>query len=395
MHFKKVLADFLKATVLCLLPLSLFAKNLSAPLINVVSLSSDGHYAISANQLHQAILWNLSNHKFRLLSEQVNPNSVYFIKDSDRFIWQTLSDNDVHLQNVQSDLLLSFHVEPLYAQVMSQFMRHYFASYPDGHITYGFEQHMKIIQPSSVKASHHILLTMNMPKHLVLSYSTSQPHYLKPRGDLTLWDSHSGHLLHRFAIPQLISATALSPNGDYILADDRHGHLTIWSTATYKQTYRFAQLDKSSLKPPKYFDISALKKEKIYSLCFVSDDYFLEIPMYQPYAILYKLGNPNPIKYYYLGRKPLVVQNDEGVRAVSSSWEGHLLLMTIDSKQSGLVEYRFNPRSLALKKVWYSGQPSAPKVMYKKVDQHPHVQFVEKQRGPKPRHWYTLVTKFI
>ena len=68
--------------------------------VYVLSLSTDGNYAISTNTGRTAILWDLKNHKKKTLDRTANIYSAYFIKNSDNFMWQHDTDNEVIIENV-------------------------------------------------------------------------------------------------------------------------------------------------------------------------------------------------------------------------------------------------------------------------------------------------------
>ena len=93
----------------------------------VVSVSSDGHYAISSNKNNGIVLWNLKNKSYKILSRNGNIYSAYFIKKSDSFIWQDLN-NIVHVDNINGKELFHFKNFPTYGQVMAPDLKTYFAA---------------------------------------------------------------------------------------------------------------------------------------------------------------------------------------------------------------------------------------------------------------------------
>jgi hypothetical protein len=64
---------------------------------NLLSLSSDGHYAVSTNLANQIILWDLVAHTQKVISNHANSYSAYFIKNSPYFMWQELPANQLQL----------------------------------------------------------------------------------------------------------------------------------------------------------------------------------------------------------------------------------------------------------------------------------------------------------
>ena len=62
---------------------------------NLVSVSSNGHYAVTSNLANQIILWDLKNHTQKVISNHANSYSAYFIKNSPYFMWQELPANQL------------------------------------------------------------------------------------------------------------------------------------------------------------------------------------------------------------------------------------------------------------------------------------------------------------
>lgn len=68
-----------------------FPKDLNSTYANnIVSLSSDAHYAVTSNMHNQIVLWDLQKHTYKIISNHANSYSAYFIKNSPYFMWQSL-----------------------------------------------------------------------------------------------------------------------------------------------------------------------------------------------------------------------------------------------------------------------------------------------------------------
>ena len=96
------------------------------------------------------------------------------------------------------------------------------------------------------------------------------------------------------------------------------------------------------------------KSSAILSIKFITKNYYLRFTTYIPYAILYKLGNPKPIKYLPLGTQPFPSVNDYSRdQSIDTSPSAHILVM---GKQyaPGIIVYKFNPKTLILNKTWVS-----------------------------------------
>jgi len=76
--------------------------------LSVVSLSSDGQYAITSGADKRITLWNLKNRKAKIISTDANIYSAYFIKNTHNFIWQDLKENKVYVQDVNENIIKTF-----------------------------------------------------------------------------------------------------------------------------------------------------------------------------------------------------------------------------------------------------------------------------------------------
>lgn len=93
----------------------------SSPDLNmVISLSSDGNYAISTNTNQQAILWDIKDKTYRVIANNANIYSAYFIKNTNDFIYQDNKTNDVIVENTNGQIIKQFNPGfPTYGEVMT------------------------------------------------------------------------------------------------------------------------------------------------------------------------------------------------------------------------------------------------------------------------------------
>lgn len=86
----------------------------------VVSLSSDGNYALSTNTNQQAILWNIKDKTYKIVANHVNIYSAYFIKNTSDFIYQDNNSNSVIVENTNGQIIKQFNPDfPTYGEVMT------------------------------------------------------------------------------------------------------------------------------------------------------------------------------------------------------------------------------------------------------------------------------------
>lgn len=93
----------------------------------VVSISSDGQFVISSHRDNRLVLWDLPAQKIKLISKNANIYSAYFIKHSDKFLWQDLNDT-VFVQDLNGKIIESFSHSTSYGQVMTSDLHDYFSS---------------------------------------------------------------------------------------------------------------------------------------------------------------------------------------------------------------------------------------------------------------------------
>ena len=67
---------------------------------SMLSVSSDGKYVISAHHGNYLILWNIAKKTKKIISKSANIYSPYFVKNTDKFIWQDLKTNSVYVQDI-------------------------------------------------------------------------------------------------------------------------------------------------------------------------------------------------------------------------------------------------------------------------------------------------------
>jgi hypothetical protein len=161
------------------------------------------------------------------------------------------------------------------------------------------------------------------------------------------------------------------------LAADEDARNHVWSTQTYEHLFKLWDLQlghylrtdsktqndiydtKGLILPPKDFDDTTGTSEMIYSYKFIDQNHYLRITMSQPYAILYKVDSPKPLKYFYLGKDPLPALNDFAQdAAIDSSPSKHILVIAMHADASGILEYQYDPKIMTLKRIWVGDFPA-------------------------------------
>jgi len=105
-------------------------SNKAPPDLNmVVSVSSDGHYAIATNTNKQAVLWNLKDHSYKIIFKDANIYSAHFIKNTNDFIYQNDKTNEVVVENTDGKVIKTFNPGfPTYGEALTSNLNIYAAA---------------------------------------------------------------------------------------------------------------------------------------------------------------------------------------------------------------------------------------------------------------------------
>lgn len=394
---KKILLTF----IFILYPISGFPSHEAM----VVSISSDGAYAISSHMGKKLILWDITNKKAKIIAKNVNIYSAYFIKKTHLFMWQDLN-NKVIIQNVDGKIIQSFLFLPTYGQAITSDLKHYFASdihwnlfIKNGNSTRIIKKAFDIYNFAS--AQKLLNLTLSDDNKFLLSaglaiddydklpikagWNSFEAEHVKPGtiginaslfDGIVLWDTKTGAPIKKFFGNVFKTSAAISPKGDYIVGIDENYWGFVWRLPSGKR--EFVLWDLSSGNPIKYnqfnvvvkFDATGLipppddfmlrKKSApcaIYAVRFIDNDYYLRFDTDVPYAILYRINDPKPLKYFFLGDSPTPSLDDyTRNQAIDTSPSTNTLVMAKESS-GGIIVYKYHPQSKILEKIWSPAIP--------------------------------------
>ena len=355
--------------------------------VMVVSLSSDGRYAVSSHQGNFIILWNLKNRRKIIISRRGNIYSPYFIKNKDCFIWQGLN-HTVYVQNVEGERISSFKIFPVYGELMSSNLKDYFASDINWNLYKGYGK-----QPFQMKkgwvgflgAGKLLNLTLsNNGRYLLTSgdamWSDFEP-LIKGKNGLTangylktsflkgvvLWNVEDGQPLYKlFGNNQSVFAT-ISPDGKYVVAGDELMWNFGWKTKTgekfisyydpmgivyYAKGHAYRYSKGFPKYPSDFFNEDPNRLCRIIAIKFISNDCFLRFYVNNHFAMLFKVDNPMPQGYLNLGTKPYPSVNDfDRDQAIDTAPLVHILV-TGQQYANGINVYRYYPKDRTLTKLY-------------------------------------------
>ncbi len=357
--------------------------------IYVLSVSSDGHYAISTDFGGRAVLWDLIKHKRKIIDRHANSYSAYFIKNTDDFMWQN-QDEWVHVQDVNGKKIQTFKVPfTVFGQVMTSDLQHYLASDIDWNVFLKDNQELRKIrsdQGGFLGGQKLYNLTLSADDKTVLgsglgssgndnlpNLKPNQPGYYKDLliQGVALWDVNTGKALQKYSGNVAKTFATISPDEQYVVGGDEDSWGYVWETNTGKAIFQLWSLsagiatkqdqygdniefNKAGLisVPKDFMDDNDIYHEDIISLKFIDQTHYLRFTTRTPYAILYNLTDPKPQKYFPLGRHPWPAVNQYyRDQAIDTSWQAHILVMGKEYK-GGILVYQYDPEKKTLTKVW-------------------------------------------
>jgi len=365
--------------------------------VMVTSVSTDGDYTVTSNLGRQLILWNIKDKTKKIISTDANIYSAYFIKNTDDFIWQNDKTNTVYVENVKGEILKSFNPGfPTYGEVMTSDLKNYFASDVKWNVYKITDNSKQIIKQGfdgflgtgkllnlSLSNLNNFLVTSgyagNEGDDLPLSkgYTARDINpQIPPKANFSLlngvalWRVQSGKPLYKLQGNVAKTYATISPDGKYVVSGDENVKVLVWNANTGKLITKAKVLGnlkklkdgnvilekKGFPTPPEDFT----KQSFIYAvetLKFIDKDHYLRFPNQNPYAILYKVTNPIPLKYLPLGKKPWPSVNDYVLdQSIDTSPQAHILVMGMETG-SGIIVYKYVPKTQTLKKIWVAKGP--------------------------------------
>jgi WD40 repeat protein len=357
-------------------------------IVMMLSVSSDGQYAVSSHLNGEIILWDITKHSKKLIARHANIYSAYFIKHSHWLMWQDIN-NIVHIQDINGKSILQFQNRfPVYGQVMSNDLTQYFTSDEYWNLYEGLG-----ISQTLIKSAYDINGFISSGKLLNLTLS-SDCHFLLTSGDaehaydevplqigndvksavhhgydvgpinasllegVVLWNAHSGKPIHKLPGNEVKTFATISSDNKYLISGDENEFLLVWNAKTGKKYYTVSN---AILDIPKDINDPLLKNHinAILTLKFIDNhhDYLRFNYRSFNYAVLYNVANPNPLKFISLGKNIWPAVNDfSRDEAIDTAPDANILVMG-QADGSGIIVYRYYLFAKTLQKVWETTAP--------------------------------------
>lgn len=347
--------------------------------VMVLSVSSDGQYVISSNQNKSIILWDIKNKTSKILSKNGNVYSAYFIKNTHNFMWQDL-EGFVHIQNVKGKTLRIFYNLPVYGEVMTSDLKQYIASNEKWGIFEGIninQKPIKLGESGFFGAGKLLNLTLSDDNKYLLTSGFGSDwdkeklytgknelkrnyHALSKislMDGVVLWNVQTGKPIQKFSGNAAKTFATLSQDNNYIVSGDEQPRAFVWKRFPLELKFRLLELwDHRFIQPPDEFKtVKGYKTSQILAVKFIdTKGHYLRFTTYVPYAVLYSVENPMPLKFLSLGTKPFPSINDYSRdESIDTAPKVNILVM---GKQDGggIIVYKFNPKTFFLHKIWVS-----------------------------------------
>ncbi len=357
----------------------------------VVSVSSDGRFALSSHLDNRIVLWNLERKEKTLVSDNANIYSAYFVRGAELFLWQDIGDV-VHIQGVSKEEFDSFPHFPTYGHVLSADLKHYVSCDADWNLFHGSGDAMKPVKqdgdsPSFLGQGKLLNLTLADEGNLLLSAGRgfdipdnlpiTDEGAVRPEqmysdyAGVVLWEFSSGRPLFKFPGNSAKTNATMSPDGQYVVSGCEGGSSFVWDANSGKLLHEDASLyhgilnkngsddyekwtfDDTGLIPPPE-DLNTKVGGATLAIKFIDQHHYLRFLTNSPYAVLFHVDNPLPLKYLYLGRNPLPAVRDY-VRnaAMDTAPEAGILVMG-QQYGDGILVYKYDSEKQKLERVWVS-----------------------------------------
>ncbi|WP_242649554.1 WD40 repeat domain-containing protein, partial [Rodentibacter pneumotropicus] len=327
----------------------------------------------------ELVLWDLSKKEKKLLAQNANPYSAYFIPDSHEFMWQD-SNNVVHIQNVEGKEILQFPHFKTEGQVISADKSFYLSADEWGKFYKGHGKDLIPIYtdaPISPSQSYKFVIVGNYllsvgdvltargapPAQTKLTAPPVNPDKYKKDSYLgmTLWNIKSLKPLARLWGNSGRTMGVISPDGKWIVATSENGQRYMWSLLNPNQRSRLADTDglfkdeimtedKSKLLPiPEKFKDKLISRSSSFAVAFVTEKDFILLPnSNDELALLYTTGDPWIKAYVEIGNKPEI---SRGNLSIASSYKANILV-TGQYGRGGINVYKYHPNTKELEKIW-------------------------------------------
>lgn len=355
----------------------------SSSIVMMISVSSDGHYAISSHLDGRIILWNIKNHTKKIIATHANIYSAYFIKHTGCYIWQD-QNNRVYVQNIKGKKLFAFQNHfPVYGQVMSSDFKNYFAADRFWNLYQGIGVKQRIIKYAygidgflssgkllnlALSDNNHYLITsgdaerayddvplsagINSKSAALHNYNTGLLNASLLEG-VVIWNADTGKPLFKLPGNEVKTYATISPDNNYVISGDENEFLLVWNAHNGKKYYTVSN---NKLDVPQDINDPLLKNHinAILTLKFIdhNNDYLRFNYRLFNYVMFYQINNPTSVKYISLGKFTWTsVNNFLRNESIDTAPDAGILVMG-QADGDGIIVYQYHFQTDSLQKIW-------------------------------------------
>ncbi len=368
-------------------------SNHAPPNLNMVlSVSSDGNYAIATNTNKQAVLWNLKNHSYKIVFKDANIYSAYFIKNTDYFMYQNDANNNAVIEDVNGNVIKTFNPGfPTYGEAVTSNLRTYAAS-DENLSVYKIDlsnNQKYVLNQSWCLQDHNGAKYKGQGTSTCLNFMSSDqtfglqftPDETKLVGgnffDLFIWDlkTNTGTMIQK---NDAQTVAAINPDGSYVVTGDIEELGYMQSLHNLKQPgYKIQWSNPPDATTQAYFS-NPENSQQILAMKFIDAQHVLVF--YGAFPNLFNFAtlhaplsetkiDPSwnglvlkPIKYlplipnaatdtHYQKDWPLTSDDFSRDQAIDTSPSAHILVMSMAEK-NGIIVYQYDPSTQTLTRVW-------------------------------------------
>jgi len=354
-----------------------------------LSVSSDGKHVVSTHLNGEVYVWDVVRHTKKEIAKHANIYSAYFIKDSDKFMWQDDLNDEVHIESVEGKEVLSF--DPglaTYGHVMSSDLKHYFASSENWDVISGYGSHQKIIKKGFSSDGFYaggklLNLVLSTDNRYLLSSGEAVSHVdSKPMDEkhgplrsggylgspysfysgVVLWDVSTGQPIYKLVGNSVKTFGDISPDNKYVVTGDENTLMYLWGTKDGKRDIKDSILEQ--MPPILLEEINKTSANgQIVDIKFIDThgDY-LRFSKRMTYAMMYNVHEKKLKKYLPLGKSPYPSVICYACLTIDTAPKANILAIA-QNNNSGIIVYKFDDKKQTLKKIWTPDgpEPSIPR----------------------------------
>lgn len=269
------------------------------------------------------------------------------------------ADNTVYVQTISGNTLEKFNNFPVYNEVMTRDLHHYFFSTANWSLYTGKGKQVKLIMLDNdgyflwrrllalqLSYNDQWLLTSSVNNQarpsplfsgrhqLINNLTFHQGYYHSSLEGLVLWNVQKSLPVKKFSGLDQKIASSISPDDQTIVAGDDNGHLLSWPLSGERLTRYQA--------PP---------GEGV-AIRFIDADHFLFFQNGSDVVYLYRLGVKHYLKVLSLGSDPYVVDGSDASEAIVTAPKAHVLVMAQARRHGGIVVFHYDASNKDLVRMW-------------------------------------------